>query len=166
MGGLHSSSPPPSPYQSEYERNVVNTTPNVGIFITKDQKDKVKQLRDVLAKEIEAKRDPNVIYKFGAGAYITTYVRAHFVDGKPANAYFGDTNLGSFTLTRMHPSDFEYVIDRQTDFTNCRNEIKTFYLEVFYSHDGCVGGWFARVFDSQMGGRELVDLTDIDLNSQ
>lgn len=140
---------------------------NIGIFITKEQKEKINQLRDVLAKEIESKRDPNILYRFTPHAYIKTEVRAHFVSGEPKNIYFGEKDLGSFTLNRVGSDDFEYVIDKQTDFKKCLfKEIKTFYLEVSYHHDGCVGGWDAKVFDSKIGGNELVDLTDHELNSR
>lgn len=157
-------------YVGEYQVNVKQKRPNVCIFLTKSQQTQVKQIRKTLADAYEAKRaknhPPGTIHKWTGYAFINTDVRAHFVDGKPQHAYINGVDLGPFTLTRKNKDDYEYVIDRQTDFKNYLKSNKNFYLEVGYDHDGCVGGWVARVFDSKVGGNKLLDLEDNNLNSQ
>lgn len=154
----------------EYQVNVKQKRPNVCIFLTKEQKTQVDQIRKTLADAYEAKRaknhPPGTIHKFTGYAFINTEVRAHFVDGKPQHAYIDGVDLGPFTLTQKNKDDYEYVIDRQTDFKNYLKTNKDFYLEVGHFHDGCVGGWFARVFDSKTGGQMVKDLEDLDLNAQ
>ncbi len=153
----------------EYQVNVKHNRPNVCVFLTKAQKAQVDQIRKGLADAYEAKRAkqfPGVIHKWTGYAFIDTEVRAQFVDGQPQHAYINGVDLGPFTLSRINKTDYEYVIDRQTDFKHYLKTKKDFYLEVGWDHDGCVGGWVARVFDSKTGGNKLFDLEDLDLNAQ
>jgi hypothetical protein len=160
-------------YQSEYQRNSEKKIENVGIWITREQKQRIDTFRDKLAKEYEESRDKQhndpekrIIHKWSGYAFIRTHPRAHFVDGKCENIYFGNTNVGRFSLQRQHATDYEYVIDRQIHFKKCLYILTDFYLEVGYYHDGCVGGWFAKVFDSKINGNELANLEDLNLNAQ
>ncbi len=156
-------------YYSEYELNEMKNRPNIGIFLTDAQHTQVEQVRKQLVDAYEAKRakaNPGVLFKWTGYAFINTDVRAHFVDGKPENAFINGTNIGPFTLNRVHKDDFEYVIDKQSDFKYYLETKKNFYLEVGYSHDGCVGGWFAHVFESPTGGKKVFSLDDIERNSQ
>jgi hypothetical protein len=126
----------------------------IGIVISDETKTRISQIRKTLADEIESKRDPTKIHQYNGYALISETVLVRFKSGKPTIVLFNDEIVGTATVSTG--DDVVYPIHNLHKWLMYLEKNQDFFLSVGTSNDGCVGGYFARVFPNAVNG----DFTD------
>ena len=114
------------------------------LYISLKQHKALQALIDVEAQNYELNRDPNIIHKFTAYAFIQTNVTIHFHNHKPMTFSYQNYPLGSVTSEQQTDTDVEWVISSrnfQLFVKNCSD----FDLEYGNFSDGCSHTQTAKV---------------------
>lgn len=130
----------------------------MSIYLTKEQYSKYQAEISCLAKEYDKTRDPKVIHKFTAAAFVDRAVHVKFVNKQPVSATHNGKNLGPVSLTQNNVSDYRFEISKQTEFNSFKESHPNFTLKVHYVSDGCVSAFVAKAYD--FNGNELADFTN------
>jgi hypothetical protein len=132
----------------------------MSIYLTKLQYDDYNNEVSRLAVEYDKMRDPTVVHKFTAIAFVDRTVHVKFMNGQPVCAVHNNKNLGPVSLSHNAVSDYCFEISKQKEFNSFKESHPHFTLEVKYVNDGCVSGFVAKAYD--MNHNELADFTDYD----
>ncbi|AYV75786.1 MAG: hypothetical protein Terrestrivirus3_55 [Terrestrivirus sp.] len=132
----------------------------MSIYLTKEQSNSYNNEVSHLAIEYDKTRDPNVVHKFTAAAFVDRTVHVKFMNGQPVCAVHNNKNLGPVSLSQNTASDYCFEISKQTEFNSFRESHPYFTLEVKYVNDGCVSAFVAKAYDANHN--ELADFTDYD----
>lgn len=119
----------------------------IGIVISDETKTRISQIRKTLAEEIESKRDPTELHRYNGYALISETILVRFKAGKPTIVLFNDEIVGTATLSTV--DDVVYPIDKQYEWRTYLTKNQDFFLSIGNSNDGCLGGYYARVFGSK-----------------
>jgi len=85
----------------------------MGLYISEQQYNVIKEKLKIKADEYEKSRKPHVIHKFKASVFVDCSLYARFVHGEPDILMLGDSYesiAGSFSLSRMNEKDKKYSI--------------------------------------------------------
>ena len=130
----------------------------MSIYLTKEQYTNYQTEISRLAKEYDKTRDPKVVHKFTAAAFVDRTVHVKFVNKQPVYAVHNNVNLGPVSITQNNVSDYRFAISKQTEFNSFKESYPNFTLRVHYVSDGCVSAFVAKAYD--FNGNELADFTD------
>ena len=126
------------------------------IYLSIEQQNVITSLRKLLAKEVEKKRDPNVIYKTTAIAHAPSEIKITFISKKPGNVKYTNIDLGKCSIKRTYPTDVKYNINNKKKFNSYRKKVKNFILILEKTDMGDI----TKTFDPETG--DIIDYTDYD----
>jgi len=124
------------------------------IYLSIEQQNVISSLRKLMAKEIEKKRNPEVIYKCTAFGVTPGEIKVSFISKQPGNVKYTNIDLGKCSSKRLNKTDVKYSIDKWDKFNVYRNKVKNFILILEKTNMGDK----ASTFNPKTGN--IVDYTD------
>ena len=124
------------------------------IYLSIEQQNVITALRKLLAKEIEKKRNPEVIYKCTAISVTPGEIKVSFISKNPCNVKYTNIDLGKCSSKRLNTTDVKYNIDKSAAFNTYRKKVNNFILILEKTDRGDM----AKTFNPETS--EIIEYTD------